>query len=226
MAVLSLPVVLLKSAELPLAVLSLPVVLLFRANAPTATLKLPLSLKTIASVPTAVFWVPVVLSKSAAAPTAVFESALFNVNAPPPTAVLKLPVLLLKSAYQPTPEFPEPVVRRLSALHPSAMVKLEHPSGGGLTASTFCSDPKQAIRTTMRNWGITVFMDAILLLLCSTRQCQNDRRSRQRAGRLGERFPLVFDEKIRVRHTGSEQRTERPPRGRGCYGLPNPKKRA
>src|SRR5262249_60303391 len=77
----------------------------------------------------AVFCVPLVLSKSAAAPTAVLESALLRASAPPPTPVLKLPVVSKKRERQPSAVFPAPVVRRLSASHPSAVVKFgKHPS--------------------------------------------------------------------------------------------------
>src|SRR4029434_4097365 len=103
----------------------------------------PLSLKTSASVPTAVFCVPLVLSKSAAAPTAVLESPLLRIRAPPPTPVLKLPVVFKKSDRQPSAVFPAPVVRRLSASHPSAVVKFgKHPSGGGLSSP--CARGKNA----------------------------------------------------------------------------------
>src|SRR5215475_16055864 len=110
-----------------------------------AVLASPLSLKTSASVPTAVFCVPVMLSKSAAAPTAVLESPLLRTSAPPPTPVLKLPVLFKKSERQPSAVFPAPVVRRLSASHPSAVVKLgKHPSGAGLTARAPGKSARQA----------------------------------------------------------------------------------
>ena len=55
---------------------------------------------------------------------AVFESALLSTSAPVPTAVFALPVVSENSEYQPTPVFPAPVVRFLSALVPSAVVKL------------------------------------------------------------------------------------------------------
>src|SRR5439155_12300400 len=99
---------------------------------------------------------PVVLSKSAAAPTAVLESALLRASAPPPTPVLKLPVESKKSERQPSAVFPAPVVRRLSASHPSTVVKLgKHPSGAGLTARAPGKSAKQAISSRM---AINIFL--------------------------------------------------------------------
>src|SRR6266496_5763661 len=112
----------------------------------------------------AVFCVPVVLSKSAAAPTAVLESALLRANAPPPTPVLKLPVEFKKSERQPSAVFPAPVVRRLSASHPSAVVKLgKHPSGAGLTARAPGKSAKQANRGRM---ATTIVIRFFIFLFC------------------------------------------------------------
>jgi hypothetical protein len=134
----------------------------------------------------AVFSVPLVLSNNPAAPTAVLESLLLSVSAPP---VLKLPVLLLKSAYQPTAEFPEPVLRRLSALHPCAVVKLEPPSGGGLVwpfasgksakarkreYNEQQSEPAERRVHRMFNGRVAVFITAILPFFVSTAQQQRD----------------------------------------------------
>ena len=72
-----------------MAVLLPPVVLLKSANAPVAVLRSPVELNSSAAVPLAVFSVPVVLNKRAAALVAVFEFAVLRSSAPAPTAVLK-----------------------------------------------------------------------------------------------------------------------------------------
>src|SRR4030095_1484465 len=111
--------------------------------------------------PTAVLNSPVLLSKSAAPPTAVFSSAVLKRSAPAPVAVLKLPAALLKSEYQPTAVFAEPVVRFLSALVPSAVVKLGYPpSGGGTTACAGCKNAKPASRQISTKERVFVFICA------------------------------------------------------------------
>src|SRR2546430_355758 len=86
---LSLPVVLLRSATKPIAVLLLPVVLFRSAAEPVAVLKPPVELLLSASKPLAVLFLPVVRLKSALKPM----------------AVLLKPVIRLKSACSPSAVF-------------------------------------------------------------------------------------------------------------------------
>jgi len=97
LAVLSWPVVLLRSALEPLAVFSMPVTFSKSAFVPTAVLLLPVVLKKSAASPLAVLAPPVVLPKRASAPVAVLSFPVLLKSAPAPVAVLAMPVLLLKS---------------------------------------------------------------------------------------------------------------------------------
>ena len=96
---LLLPVVLAKSAPIPMAVLPPPVVLLSSANSPLAVLALPVVLLKSASKPTAVLSLAL-LRTSASWPTAVLATAgrVVPKGAHEPSAVLEAPVVLLKSA--------------------------------------------------------------------------------------------------------------------------------
>src|SRR5206468_10641030 len=115
----------------------------------------------------AVFCVPVVLSNNAAAPTAVLESALLRANAPPPTPVLKLPVVSRKRERQPSAVFPAPVVRKLSASHPSAVVKFgKHPTGAGLTARALGKNAKKASTGRMAINTVLRFFNFLISSSC------------------------------------------------------------
>src|SRR5262245_3107498 len=127
MAVFSLPVVLLRSAELPVAVLWNPVVLNNSAAAPRA----------VFSTPSPLLWFPT-LKRSV----------------PAPRAELKLPSVLLKSENHPSAELATPVVRLHKAFCPSAVFKAGYPpSGGGTTA--FVWGARQPSAQTIRHIGVT-----------------------------------------------------------------------
>src|SRR5262249_30668016 len=76
---------------------------------------------------------------------------------------LKLPVVSEKRERQPSAVFPAPVVRRLSASHPSEVVKLEkHPSGGGLSCP--CAPGKNANQVNTGRMAINTVLRFFIFL--------------------------------------------------------------
>ena len=94
MAMLSLPVVLLRRASLPLAVLRDPLVLEKSANTPLAALSNPIVLDWSVEEPLAVLSKPLVLEKSARTPLAILaHPVVLEASARLPLAVLADPVV-------------------------------------------------------------------------------------------------------------------------------------
>src|SRR6266508_6516535 len=130
-----MPVMLLSSAESPLAVLELPSVLLASAYAPVALLKNPL-----------------VLLKSDKTPVAVLKPPLVSLNrARRPVAVFWLPPVRWLSAWKPVPVFQIPPVRLTSTPLPSPLLEPDMaPSVSGPTACRIGASPKQTRAGAMR----------------------------------------------------------------------------
>src|SRR6266508_2776844 len=142
-----MPVMLLSSAESPLAVLELPSVLLASAYAPVALLKNPL-----------------VLLKSERTPVAVLKPPLVSLNrARRPVAVFWLPPVRWLSAWKPVPVFQTPPVRLTSTPLPSPLLEPGMlPSVSGPTARAIGVNPKQISRSGMSNPAVAGLIGFLL----------------------------------------------------------------